>query len=325
VRSPLVLTNLSVLLAALVLGVPRASAQAIESVGARALGMGGAFVAVANDSSATWWNPAGLAAGPFVDVTLGTALAGAGDEPGRARTWAVAVATPALGASYYRLRITHIDSLGPTAVPQAGRQEGRVGIPSLSLNLGQLGVTVVHSLFPRVHAGATLKLVRGTVEGTGRDSTESHADADVGLLGIFGPVRLGVAARNLAEPSLYRSGDGQPDARLSRQVRVGVAYDGDRPPPGLMRPFTLSLDADVLAYDTVRGPRRVLAAGAERWLAARRIGVRGGARFNQVGARERAASIGASFVVVRGVMVEGHVTAGSRGERGWGVVARAAF
>ena len=37
-----------------------ASAQFIEAVGVRALGMGGAFVAVANDSSATWWNPAGL-------------------------------------------------------------------------------------------------------------------------------------------------------------------------------------------------------------------------------------------------------------------------
>ena len=30
--------------------------------------MGGAFVAVASDSSATWWNPAGIAAGPFVDI-----------------------------------------------------------------------------------------------------------------------------------------------------------------------------------------------------------------------------------------------------------------
>ena len=35
-----------------------ASAQIVESVGHRALGMGGAFVAVADDSTATWWNPA---------------------------------------------------------------------------------------------------------------------------------------------------------------------------------------------------------------------------------------------------------------------------
>ena len=49
------------------------SAQIVESVGNRALGMGGAFVAVASDSSATWWNPAGLATGPFSDVSIGRA------------------------------------------------------------------------------------------------------------------------------------------------------------------------------------------------------------------------------------------------------------
>ena len=51
----------------------RASAQIVEAVGSRALGMGGAFVAVANDSSATWWNPGALAAGPFIDSAVGIA------------------------------------------------------------------------------------------------------------------------------------------------------------------------------------------------------------------------------------------------------------
>ena len=32
-----------------------------EGIGARALSMGGAFVAVADDSTAVFWNPAGLA------------------------------------------------------------------------------------------------------------------------------------------------------------------------------------------------------------------------------------------------------------------------
>ena len=43
-------------------------AQASESIGTRAAGMGGAFVAVASDSRATWWNPAGIAAGPLLDA-----------------------------------------------------------------------------------------------------------------------------------------------------------------------------------------------------------------------------------------------------------------
>ena len=306
------------------LGASRAWGQAVESVGARALGMGGAFVAVANDSSATWWNPAGLATGPFIDVSVGAAFAGADPSPGQ-QAWGVAVGYPALGASYYRLRITDIDSLGPTAVPGAGRQEGRVGVPSQSLKLGQFGVTVVHSLFPRLHAGATIKLVHGSAEGTGSESTENHVDADIGLLGVLGPVRVGLAARNLSEPVLYRPGGGEPDLHLSRQFRLGVAYDGDPPPPGESRPFIVSFDADLHTYDTVRGRRQVLAAGAERWIAARRVGLRGGARFNLAGEQERVGTLGASVALVKGVMAEAHASLGTRAERGWGVVARAAF
>ena len=40
-----------------------ASAQIVESVGNRALGMGGAFVALAEDTTTTLWNPAGPSAG----------------------------------------------------------------------------------------------------------------------------------------------------------------------------------------------------------------------------------------------------------------------
>ena len=307
------------------LGAPPAWGQTLESVGTRALGMGGAFVAVANDSSATWWNPAGLATGPFVDVTLGAAFAGVDPAPAQQRAWGVAVAATALGASYYRLSITDIDSLGPTAVPEAGRQEGRVGVPSQSLNLGQFGVTVVHSLFSRLHTGATIKLVHGSAEGTGSDSTEHHVDADIGVLGVVGPVRVGLSARNLSEPVVHRPGGGAPDVRWSRQFRLGIAYDGDPTPPAQSRPFIVSFDADLHSYDTVRGERRVLAAGAERWIGARRVGLRAGARFNQVGERERVGTFGASVALGKGVMAEAHAALGSRAERGWGVAARAAF
>src|SRR2546428_575593 len=37
-------------------------------VGARAVGMGGAFVAVADDATAPWWNPAGLVFLPYREV-----------------------------------------------------------------------------------------------------------------------------------------------------------------------------------------------------------------------------------------------------------------
>ena len=49
--------------AVVVVCAPPAAAQMYEAVGTRAQGMGGAFVAVADDATATWWNPAGLATG----------------------------------------------------------------------------------------------------------------------------------------------------------------------------------------------------------------------------------------------------------------------
>ena len=58
-----------VCLAVLVLAAP-ARAQVFETVGTRALGMGGAFVAVADDVTAVYWNPAGLANGGVIDAAL---------------------------------------------------------------------------------------------------------------------------------------------------------------------------------------------------------------------------------------------------------------
>src|SRR5262245_15752560 len=37
-------------------------------VGARAIGMGGAFTAVADDATAPWWNPAGMIYLPYKEV-----------------------------------------------------------------------------------------------------------------------------------------------------------------------------------------------------------------------------------------------------------------
>ena len=314
----------------LVLAAPRPSdAQAIETVGTRALGMGGAFVAVANDSTATWWNPAGLAAGPFVDVTVAGGRAPDGMPSGstaRATTWGLAIATPALGVSYYRWRITDIDPVGPIVVAEAGRQEGRVGVLPESLEFGQFGATVGHSIFPRLHAGATLKLVRAAVESAlGGAGSGTQFDADVGLLGIVGPVRIGVVARQLSEPVLWSDPVSGRDLRLGRQLRVGVAFDGDLLGVDRSLPLVVSLDADTLSYDTIGGPRRTVAVGAERWVLRRRVGVRGGARVNTTGAHDGAASVGASVSIAKGVLAEVHATAGARAERGWGVAARASF
>src|SRR6185369_15757244 len=99
------------------LGAVNAGAQSIETVGERAMGMGGAFVAVADDSIGTWWNPGALAAAPFVDVAAGWSRSEFRDDGathGRVTVTAVSLSTPPFGASYYRFRITNIQPAGPT-------------------------------------------------------------------------------------------------------------------------------------------------------------------------------------------------------------------
>jgi hypothetical protein len=49
-----------------------ATAQIYESIGIRAQGMSGAFVAVADDATTTWWNPAGLASGGYFKAGTST-------------------------------------------------------------------------------------------------------------------------------------------------------------------------------------------------------------------------------------------------------------
>jgi hypothetical protein len=309
-----------------------AAAQVVEVSGSRALGMGGAFVAVASDSSATWWNPAGLAAGPFVDIALSFAGVEVDDRlPARQDSFSgFTLGTPPIGVSYYRFRIASAGTNGSTGAP-AGRNDGRVGVPVRELSASQFGVTLVHSVAWGIHTGATVKFVSGSVragladEGTTPSelldaaddfpSGDSHrqVDLDAGLLAVAGPVRLGARLQNLFEPEFDT-------VRLPRQLRLGVAFD---PEFSTGVPLTVSVDADVNAYETVSGDRRVVALGGEYWLASRRVGLRGGGRINTVGAEERTGTVGATVAIRSGLYVDGHIAAGD--EASWGLAARVSF
>jgi hypothetical protein len=318
------------------------SAQVFESVGNRALGMGGAFVAVAADSTATWWNPAGLATGPYSDISVGRSIVDLEKtETSSARrdrvSWLTAAA-PVVGFSYYRLRITDIRGFGPTGQPSVNRQDTRAGVSMRSLTAGQFGLTVVQSVLPGMHAGATLKYVRGTVRvGTGDGSrsdsdlldagedlqggnANNEFDLDAGVIVATGPMRLGAVMRNIRQPDLGT--DAAPFV-LPRQTRIGAAIDAEQAGGP---PFIVAIDADVRRYATGTGDRRVVALGAEQWLWTKRIAVRGGARFNTVGAKERAATAGASIAVRNGLYLEGYIVhGGAEAERGWGLGTRVSF
>lgn len=314
-------------------------AQTVETVGARALGMGGAFVAVGNDSSATWWNPAALAAGPFLDVALARTATAVDQSLPAARngTWSFALATPPFGVSYYRYRMTDARPF-PTGPSPLDREDGQAGVGVRSLSVSQFGATVLHTLLTGVHVGSTVRYVRATARTTaiggseasllsipdlldagddlsGGDS-EGTVDADLGVLAVVGAVRAGGVVRNLRAPTF----DG---IRLARQVRVGAAFDGET--AGTL-PVTVALDADLRRYDGSSGERRVVAIGGEHWLVRRRLAVRGGARFNTIGATDRAVTAGTSVSPRAGMFLDAHIVhGGDTGDGGWGVGARVSF
>ena len=318
-----------------------ANAQNIETTGSRALGMGGAFVAVASDSSAVWWNPAGIAAGPFLDASFSRAVTDVGDRlPGqRARATGFTIAAPMLGVGYQRVRLSDIASVGSTGATGAGREDSRTGLRVRSLPVNELGVALVHSVASGVHVGATFKYLRGKVLTAAGDPAASRSDlidaaealaggtvdqrfdVDVGAIAVSGAIRVGMVARHLAEPSF---GDTPETAViLRRQVRAGAAFDGDA--IGSL-PLVLSVDADLKRYSTMSGDRRVIAVGAEQWVAKKRLAIRAGARVNTVGAEERAATAGVSVAVRSGLYLDAHIVhGGAADERGWGAAARVSF
>src|SRR5205823_15021337 len=84
----------ALLAALLALSPSLLTAQTSGQVGERSQGMGGAFVAVADDASAIYWNPAGLATGNTFDAQI---------DRGNRNIFAGA-SLPVLALAYYRIR-----------------------------------------------------------------------------------------------------------------------------------------------------------------------------------------------------------------------------
>src|SRR6185295_7906585 len=217
------------------------SAQTSEGIGIRAQGMAGAFTAVADDASATWWNPAGLAGGAYFNTIVES---GTQQKPIDGRTLPASetvgrgfsVAYPALGMSYYRLQLSAIQSATTTVDGGAGRQDGGSSdIRLQSLVLNQFGVTVGQSLGNHVIVASTLKLVHGSLATEIRPPTTASLDAaadldgngetdaglDMGAMAKFGTLRLRLMVRNVTEPTF---GEGSQAVTIDRYFRAGVAY-----------------------------------------------------------------------------------------------------
>ena len=318
-----------------------ARAQIYETVGTRAQGMGGAFVAVADDATATWWNPACLANAYFSTVyersstTEPATMAPAGPA-WRGDTSAFAISFPALGLSYYRLRISEIVPRTPTQAGQPAGQEdpGAEGVVLRSLATRQFGVTVGQSLGAHLIVASTFKLVRAglttTTDGSPGDSLDHAANLDVpletsgaldiGAMAVIENVRLGVSVKNVNEPTFD---NGSNRFVLARQARVGLAFSTAALSTGLrdtVDSLTVAIDADLTKTATAFGDARHVAAGVEVSLLGRHLALRGGASTNTVGDAGRSASAGLSIALQSGVYLDAAATFGSdQSRKGWAI------
>jgi hypothetical protein len=307
--------------------------------------MGGAFVGVADDGTAIYWNPAGLAAGSYfslvVDGGEGEAAPNASPLGTQKSGFLIGLSTPALGLGYYRLRaasvVPPVSLLPIDEAPPNRNLSLTAPVRVDSLVTHHAGITLVQSITQAIAIGTTLKLVRGLAASsviaaaTAKEALESDAaevlgkpsnrfDLDVGIMAAGGPLKVGLTLRNLREPSFETAGS-TTRLTLERQARAGFSY-------AVTSSWVAAADFDLLRSNDGFGERRDIALGVEGRLTPRAF-VRSGVALNTLedsaleDARGLAYSFGGSYAARASVFIDGHVTAG--GDRTgliWGLAAR---
>jgi hypothetical protein len=290
--------------------VTDAAAQTAEVVGTRALGMGGAFVAVADDPSAVYWNPAGLPRMGIIHLGLDwQSFETGGDTPtfrdpaADGSSALVAITTPPLGVSYLRLR-------------QTSRAGGGL---ETSLVTHNIGASLVQSIGERIDVATTIRFVHGEAAVGGLPGKGSNTgDFDLAAMVVLGSgVQAGVIVRNVLEPEFETSALSIA-VTMERQARAGVAWRGAS--------SIVAVDVDLLETQSVHGPRRHVAIGGEQWFADRRIAARAGFRLNTTENALPAGSAGVSVRLTSSIFADAQVTRGaSERDRGWGIALRYAY
>jgi hypothetical protein len=245
--------------------------------------MGGAFTAVADDATGTFWNPAGLASGAYLGLTFDA------NSLDRRSGQFAGLATPPFGISYFR------ETVSSTVGEATDRNAAVEHLP-----IHHAGGTVVQSIGD---TGLAVGGTAGIVHGNGVSAFS--ADFGAMLSGRLG--KVGLAIHNLTAPTLG-------DVRLSRRARAGVSIR-------VGESVTVAADADLTTTASASGDWREAAVGVEAH-PHEKVWVRGGFRWNSAGQANAApiGAVGGSFAVKGPIRADAHVSFGSReGDRGWGV------
>jgi hypothetical protein len=288
-------------------GVSRAANYANETLsigaGARPLGMGGAFAGLADDSTALYWNPAGLTRVRHLEVTATQQGREADDldlnAVGSSYTFLSAALTfPSLGSfglglmRYGVSDIPHVTGVDPST--GAPIQDGTFGTQDLALFL-----SYARPLVPALSAGLTLKTLNGGTQGlSGGEASYSYFGGDLGLLvdlgklqGVLGGLSLGLNAQDLLNSGVaWGNTATNPRDPVAPNLKMGLAYAPDWPVlKALEGTWALSFDADP-RYD----PAVLYHLGSEFWYR-ETVALRGGARIFSSGSQDAELSGGLSF------------------------------
>jgi len=303
-----------------------ASQERLLHFGTKAAAMGGAFTAVANDTTAFYWNPAGYAFGPVVHagVQWGESDMNRGDG-----------ATFGDRAAGFSLGLTFVGVAGTFSNESSSRLDNDV-LSSRGLETFDLSVSILQSLpiddlvvAGNVHylrgeshelfeslaslspAEQTPSAIGDRVLGTESEGT-STASLDLGAL--YQPrdwLRLGVMWRRLFEPG-FRLPSGE-EIVLPRHGRAGVAFF-------LPQATTLSFDFDLSSQGGADERFREVSLGVDKRLLDDALSLRAGLRAETGSGRgARPAFSAGAGVRIRFLVVEAayHGSTEARDEALW--------
>jgi hypothetical protein len=310
------------LAAAIAFGVAgsAASQERFLHFGTKAAAMGGAFTAVANDTTAFYWNPAGYAFGPVVQggVQWGDSEMNRGDGT-----------TFGDGAAGFSLGLTFMGVAGTFFDQSSSRFEDDV-LSSQGLETFDLSVSILqslpiddlviagnvhylrgeaHELFEPMAALSQAERAPSAVRDRVLETdAEGSSTASVDLGALYQPndwLRLGLMWRRLFEPGFaLPSGE---EIVLPRHGRAGVAFF-------LPRATTVSFDFDLSSQGGVDENWRELSLGIDRRFFEDALSLRAGLRAETGSGRgARPAFSAGAAVRIRFLLLEAAYQGSSEG------------